>query len=216
MSVRRLTMKEALGILRISKTGPFQPPKAKKGMTQHDLDREVERWKADELVAIHKRRRLETHPDRPGGSEEDFKLVEHAFEVVRDNLKLRIPAGKVAHCRVCKESRIPSDAAFCHGCGERYIGVEMDTCPVCLSDRQPVHAAFCHGCGYDYKKPDPFMDMLRSAGIPEPHLQKLKADGTLDKKRHLMAFSPELQQWIQAQKGLANLQSLRGGGWGGF
>ena len=196
MSVRKLSMKQALEVLGI------QTPKARKGMTQAQLDEEVRDWKENELVECHKQRRWHAHPDR-GGSNKEFIKVDSAFHVIRANLRLRIPAAKISYCRVCKARRDPEGAKFCHACGERFVGVEMNTCPVCEGERAPQLAGFCHECGYDYKKPDPLMDRLRREGIPEAHVQKLKREGTIDRKRRLNPFGPELQQWIDHEKIMA-------------
>jgi len=194
VKARYFSVKKALEILGI------RPPRVRKGMSQKEINDLVAEWKETTLEEHYKKARREAHPDAPGGDEERFKNLEHAYEEVVEHLVLRkprIPPSKITECPECHASRQPPTAAHCHNCGKKYPRDEPRTeCPVCAMARVPKGAKFCHGCGYDYQVPDYFLERLMNLGVPKHELRGMEADGTLDKLRSINPMSPKFNSEV--------------------
>jgi hypothetical protein len=175
----------------------IKPPGITRKMSQDDIDKLVEEWKAGELRDRYKELQKEWHPDRNGGTAEATKRFQDlgaAYEEIKDNLKLRKPKEKPAEvrsCRGCSSARVPDDAQHCYNCGLAYLRDAPRTdCPACSVSRNPTRAKFCHACGYDYQVPDNFHEVLAAKGFTRKEIEEMEADGTVARWRKVFRISP--------------------------
>lgn len=181
---RKFTVAQALELL------DLKPPRAKRGMSQAQLDGHVEQWRNSTLKTRYRDLLKDAHPDLHDNSEESnekAKDLRAAYEVLKFNLKVRLPKPKpseIPQCRKCKATRKPSDALFCHECGAKYVPDKPRTeCPLCEVERKPAGAKFCHQCGYDYQVGDPFLELLRARGFSDKKIERLERQGVLNELR---------------------------------
>jgi len=197
MADTKPTVRKALKILGL------EVPKVSRGDTQEKINQVVAEWKKTTLKSRYHELLHEHHPDKNDNSPESnekFKEIRAAYNVIRTRLQVQIPApppSEAKTCPHCSASRVPEDAIHCHECGKKYaLKEDRCSCPACNIDREPAVAKFCHGCGYDYQVPDPILNILRSEGISESQIRKMEERGVLQELREMGPLSPQFRSKV--------------------
>lgn len=144
----------------------LDPPKLG-GKTQDEVDVKLAAWKSTSLKAAYKAKAKEVHPDaNPDMTDAVFISVRESFEQLR-GLKVSLKKPSVQTWTKCPTGH----------------------------DRLPVDANYCYSCGFCFLE-DALIARLKSQGLTETSVERMRDSGDLDRLRKMDPLSSELHSEI--------------------